>query len=446
MSESSQLKRLESHHPLDARPGDMIKRHHALAENGNQNRVSNLYMSPNTPGSPHIQQSEMASPSQASLRFENIAQSIESPNRVRPAENHSERVIYSMPSPRVYRPEDMEIQDRSTYRRLHQNYDEGLQATKRRRLEAGDTQFPLRCNGPNDLLETILIPIGHADNHDSVARHNDESNTAGRAPRSQDARPLQRIVYVDQRDAPVFQFRPTESDRGASYSIDSPRHRHFPLSPQQLPFHNFSATAPVETLSKRLIPESPRHGSLQNASYGSSTTYVSLPREVPRASNVVASGSVRGAVQSSSLGRALQPSFGENQSSREHWLQREGSPHIRQEIRVDQPERSKLERPPAVAHADKPRRYLPLERSFEELRPMTESTSSKNFVEPMHPSSYTKEPIYIESHEVVSKTRPLHQQEEPRFAEPSMFVQHDIKREPFRVSADNDNRWDQASI
>ncbi|MCJ1243502.1 hypothetical protein MMC30_000699 [Trapelia coarctata] len=440
-AEVSESKRLEPHHSADARPGDMIKRRHVLADNVNQNRVSTLYMSPNTPGSPHMQQSEMRSPSQAPMRFENIAQSIESPNRARPAEIYSDRVIYSMPSSHGYHPEDIAMQDRSTYRRVHQNFDEGPQATKRRRLEAVDTQFSIRRNGPNDQQETVLIPIGHTGSHDSVVRHIHEPNSAGRVPRLQEARPLQRIVYVDQRDAPVFQFRPTESDQSASYSIDSPRHRQFLLSPQKPPFHSFSATAPVEPLTKRLPPENPSQGSLQSVSYGASPPYVSLPREVPRASNV-ASGSERGAVQSSSLGRAPQPSFGETLHSKEHWLQREGSLHMRQEIRAKQPERYTLERPPAAVHADRPRRYLPLERDFEEQQPMVESTSANNFHEPKHPSSYTKGPMYVDSHEGILRTRPLHQQEEVRLAEPSRFVQHDITREPFRASGDNDNRWD----
>ena len=442
VSESSQPKCLESYHPVDARPGDLIQWRHGLAENVNQNRVSTLYMSSNTSGSPHLQHSEMPSPSQGPMLFENIVQSIEPPNRARPAEIHSDRLIYSIPSSHVYHPKDMEAQDRSTYRTAHKNLEGDAQTTKRRRLEAVDTQFPIRHNGPNNLQETVLIPIGHAAHHGSVIRHVDEAKSAGRDPRLQEPRSLQRIVYVDQRDAPIFHFRPTESDPGASYSTDSPRHRQFPISPQQPPFHTFSTTVPIETLSKRLIPESPRHGSLQNASYGTSTPYVFLPREVPHASNVVASGSERGVVQSSSLGRAPQSSFGENLPSREHWPQEDGSPHIRQETRAKQPERYNVNRPPAVVQADRPRRYLPLERPFEELPPTMGSTSANNFVKSKYLNSFTKEPMYIESYEGVSRTRPLHQPEKDRFAEPSMFVRHDPQREQFRPSADNDNRWD----
>lgn len=404
-------KRRETDHPADARPRNITTRRHVLAENTAQNRVSTLYMSPTTPGSPYLQQSEMQSPSQAPVRFGNIAQSIELPTQVKPVETNPDRVIYSMPSSHGYPPEDRETEDRRTYRSVQQNLHENPQVTKRRRLEAVDAQFLERRTGPHGLQETVLIPIGHADNYGSTVRRIDEPESF-RPPRSQEARPLQRIVYLDQRDAPVFQHGPSESDRGVSYSIDSPSHRQFLVSSQQPPFHSFSAIVPVEILSTRLHTEIPRHGSLQNASYGTSTPYVSLPREAPRASNIDASGSERGAVQSSVVGGGLQLSLGESPRSKGQRVQQESSSHGRQGIRAEQPERYNLPRPPTVVHVDRPRRYLPLERSFEELRPVLESTSASNFTEPGHRASYTQEPIYIESPKAIPGTRPLHRQEE----------------------------------
>jgi len=436
--ESGQPNRREPHHPADARPVDTMKRRLVLGENINQNRVSTLHMRPTTPRSPRLLQYEMQSPSQAHLRFETIAQSIESPTQVKPAEIHSDRVSYLMPSSSVYHPEDMEMQDTSTYRRVHQTFGEGSQATKRRRFEAVDKERPIQRDRPDDLQETLLIPIGHTDKHDSVVRRNDVLEPAGRAPRLHDARPVQSFVYMDKRNAPVYQSRPTESNRGVSYTIDSPRHRQFLISPQQPQFHTFSATAPVKVLPERLPTENQRHGSLQNSSYGPAAQYVSLPREVPRTSNVVASGSERGAAQNSSSIRAPQTSFGEAPPSRGHWLQREGSPRIRQEMRFGQPEHYYLQKPTAAVHVDRPRGYLPLERSFDELRPVVKSTSSSSFVELKYPIAYNKEPVYIESRETVSRTRPPHQQEDSRHAEPSMFLQHDVKREPFQASTDND--------
>jgi hypothetical protein len=439
-NKSGQLKHRESHHPADDRPVDVVKKRLVLAESTNQNRVSTLHMSPTTPRSPHLQQYEMHTPPQAPMRFEKIAQSIESPTQAKPAEIHSERVSYTMPLSRVYHPEDMEMQDRSTYRRLHQNRGEGSQATKRRRLEALDTEYAIRRNGPDDLQETLLVPIGHADKHESAVRRNNVPEPADRASRLHDPRPVQRVVYMDQRTTPMFQYRPTESDRGVSYTIDSPRHHQYLISPQQPQFHTFSATAPAEVLSQRLPTENQRQGSLQNASYGPSTPYVSLPREVSHASNVVAVRSERGAAQNSSLSRAYPPSFGEGPPSTGHWVQRDASPHIRQEIRIEQPERYYLQRPSVAVHPDRPRRYLPLEKSFEELRSVAESTSVSHFVESEHPIAYNKAPVYVESREASSRTRPLHRQEDFRHAEPSMFLQHDVEGKDFRASMDNDNR------
>ena len=193
------------------------------------------------------------------------------------------------------------------------------------------------------------------------------------------------------RDDPASHYRPVESDHDISFRTDSPRQRQVLVTPQKSQSRVFSTTV-YEVPSERSPPKHVRHGSVFALPYAHYAPYVSLPSEVPNASHVVASGSERqadsGAAVTGHTGN-YSSVFGQTSQLRSNLLSEEIQPYIRPEDRIEQPIHPSTHNGQTESSVHRARRPLPLERSFDELRPAWQRVSMNKTNETPYRDSYT---------------------------------------------------------
>ena len=415
--------------------------------------MSSAYMSPRLRNSSRFQPLEIQSPSRDSSRFESVAQSIETPIHDASRSFYSVPVNHPLPSSYDYPVGHVDSEDWNKYTVAQQNLDGVQQTTKRRRVEDVDSRSLRQHNGPNDLQRTMLIPIGNTKRLDAVAqqqavfRRVEEQESAVMPTHSHSARPAQTIVHLVKRDDPASHYYPTESDHDISFRTDSPRQRQVLNSPQKSHSRVFSTTV-FEVPSERPAPEHIRHGSVYTLPYARSAPYVSLPREIPYASDIVASGSERRGVPGAVLtGHAQNYNavFGQTSQLRGNLMSEEIQPRVRPEDGIEQPTRLSTYNGQTESSVHRARRPLPLERSFEELKPTWQRLSRNEANDTKYRNSNVGT-AYANSvmgeHQNPLELRNIYTRDGLPGAKATNNIQYKERHMPLEVSIQHENRWD----
>jgi hypothetical protein len=341
-------------------------------------RVSTLYLSPVLNERPRLLQLDSRSgQTEDPLRFESIAQSIESPNHSNSVNGYTNRLAYTIPSPHLNRTRIVGGPETHELINTQQDYQQTTQFLKRRRLNDGESPSLSHRDELLDPRRRTFIARDSSYRHDeympqpAVMHRISKNEPTLRAEPTPGDRSAQSLVHMEYRDANRSEPYRMRSEGGISFGFDSPRHRQIFLSPPQQPSHTMPTSVPVKLTSDRPGSGPLRHGSVQSASYGLTAPYFSLNREIPHSSDVVVNGPGHRVISGSSYVNETNELVSANSSHRiGHWIERKDSPYF-QQSHTSEPQNGRIiETQATLGEADRSRRYLPLEHPYQELRPV----------------------------------------------------------------------------
>ncbi|MCJ1431914.1 hypothetical protein MMC27_001270 [Xylographa pallens] len=351
---------------------------HTYVENGREDRTNTLRMNI----TPYEQvrvpnRSNQRPPQSPTLRAENVLQSIEQSSHsmsqnqqaIPPPYAHSPmQVRYSSPS---------EVRRGPVFYHVDQNTNDEQQLVKRRRITQGNDKMHDPSVLHNDLQRSLLVPVGHAHRYEfsdrtpNILRRIKGLEPFVRTERPQDRREAYGISELEPRDVSVYQ--PIYPDHVYSSGTQVPRHGQILMTQQQSSSH-VSSRSPVEPIVHKAVPDFDEHRSVQNVSYLPRSSYVSLPRQDLRTSHGIAYDVNRQTAQVSTPWdeneRVSRPVFGQTSEVKGYSPPHTVIPQMKPRISAEQSGIYLVRESPVQTQTRRPRKALPLERSFEYLQPI----------------------------------------------------------------------------
>ncbi|MCJ1401739.1 hypothetical protein MMC11_004956 [Xylographa trunciseda] len=307
-------------------------------------------------------------PSQA----ENVLQSIEKPIYSLSHIKHSERPLYAHSPVRVRQLDNFEPRREPDFHRVRQDLNEEQQLVKRRRTNQGHDKMH---DPNNDLQRSLLIPVSHTDRHEFSDRAPDmlhRINGSGafvETDRVEGAYAMHKIVEFNQENVP--RHGPLHSEHVPSNRTYVPRHGQV-LIPQQKTSSCVSAMPPVERLVYTTVPKFDEYHSAQNVSYVPRSSHVSLPRTSHVIADHVNRRTTQGLLPWDENVRTSRPVFGQTSEVKGNLPPYGVNPQLKSLSSAEQSGIYLVRESPMHIQANRARRLLPLERSFEQLRPVRE--------------------------------------------------------------------------
>lgn len=180
---------------------------------------------------------------------------------------------------------------------------------------------------------------------------------------------VQRVVELDRQN--VSHYRPLHTEHVSSNRTNVPRHGQV-LIPQQKLASCVSARSPIEHPVQTTVPNFDEYRSAQNVSYVPRSSYVSLPRTSRVIADDVNRGTAQGSPSWDENVRISRPVFGQTSEMKKYLLPYGVVPHVPPPSSAEQSGIYLVRESPVQIQTDRARRLLPLERSFEQLRPIRE--------------------------------------------------------------------------
>ena len=266
--------------------------------------------------------------------------------------------------------------------RMDNDMNDMQQLVKRRRIDKGNDIIHDQDEVPNDLQNSLLIPVSHneryepSDHMPTVLHRTSGLDPSIRTVRPDGTRIMHKVTELNQQDVPPY--RPIYTEHVSSSGTQFPHHRQVLISKQTS--SRISARSPI---SQGTIPEFDTHVSVQNMSYGPQSSYISLPRQDLRTSSVVADDLYRRAAQGSVPWdeniRNQRRVFGHPSDTEGHAPSQSVLSQNKPRPSAEQSEFLVRELP-ADIQTHRARRLLPLERSLEQLGSFPERIPTKEIV------------------------------------------------------------------
>ena len=308
-------------------------------------------------------------------QVENVLQSIEQASHPTSQNQKATRPSYTQSPAQVRYFNTSETQGGPVFYHVDRSMNDEQYVVKRRRVNQGHNEMLDSSHLHNDLQRSLLVPVGHTHRHEfsdrtpSIRQRSNGLEPSIRTERLQDAREVYRISTLEQRD--VSSFHPIYPEHVRPSGTQVPHHGQILLTQQQLS-SDVSARSPVQHTIQKAVPDFDDHRSVQNVSYLSRNSYVSLPREDLRTSHSSKYDVNRRTAQDS-------PPWDENERVPrpvlDHATEVKGYlpphsvfPQMKPRISAEQSRTYLLRDSPVQIPPRRWRKALPLEKSFEHLR------------------------------------------------------------------------------
>ncbi|MCJ1392242.1 hypothetical protein MMC18_005109 [Xylographa bjoerkii] len=350
-----------------------------------EDRVSTLRMNPTSYEQfwmPNYSNERL--PQSPNSRFENVLQSIEKPTHFTTQNQQSDRPLHTDAPVEVRQFDRFETPRETVFYRQDRNVDDEQHLVKRRRINRGHDNMHDLNPIVNDLQRSLLIPVRHTDKYEfsdrePVMLHRvDGAEPSFRTERPESARAVHRIIEFDQQN--MSAYRPNHTEHVSSYGIQFPRYGQV-LVPQQQSSSHVSARSSVERLVQKPFPDFDERRSVQNLSYVPQSSYVSVPRQDLRTSYVNSDALNRRTAQQSPPAnenvRFTRPAFGQTSGIKKYLATQDVIPQVKPQTAAGNSGVYLVRESPVEIQESRERRLLPLERSFEQLRPVRERTHNR---------------------------------------------------------------------
>ncbi|MCJ1283832.1 hypothetical protein MMC26_003163 [Xylographa opegraphella] len=258
-----------------------------------------------------------------------------------------------------------------------ENMNDEQQLSKRRRIHQG--HYNLNDLNPlhNDLQRSLLVPVDHTheyefwDGKPNMIQRINCLESSVRNERPQDAREPYRISELEQRDVSAYQPIHPEHDYPSGTKV--PHHGQI-LVTQKQPSSHISVRSPVKPVVQKAVPDFDELFPIQNVSYLPRSSHISLPRQDLRTSHAIAyelnDPTAHGSPQWDENLRVLRPVF--DQTSKVNGCQpsHNAISQTKPRTSAEQSGIYLVRESPMQIPLRRSRKALPLERSFEHLRPI----------------------------------------------------------------------------
>ena len=324
-----------------------------------------------------LNRSNQRPPQSPTLRAENVVQSIEQSSHSMSQNQQAIRASYTHSPTQVHYSYPSEMQRGPVFYHVDQNMNDEPQLVKRRRITEGHDKIHDPSVLHNDLQRSLLVPVCRSQRYELSDRtphmlpRTNGLEPSVRTERPQDGREAYGISQLESRDSPVYQ--PIYTEHVYSSGTQVPRHGQI-LMTQQQPSSHVSSRSPVEPVVHRAVLDFDEHRSIQNVSYVPRSSYVSSPRQDLRTSHAIAYDVNRPTAQASTLwdenGRVLKPVFGQTSEIKGYLPPYSVIPQMKPRTSAELSGIYLVRESPVHIQTRRPRKALPLERSFEHLQPI----------------------------------------------------------------------------